>query len=63
MSRPRERIAARCRHRYGRMVVAIMTADGGSLFNPEPGTTIEAGSTPIILGEPDDLRRFAVDAG
>ena len=63
MSRPRERIATRCRRRYGRMVVGIVTADGETLFNFEPGTAIEAGSTLIILGEPADLRRFADDAG
>jgi K+/H+ antiporter YhaU regulatory subunit KhtT len=45
------------------MVVGIVTADGETLFNLEPGTAIEAGSTLIILGEPADLRRFADDAG
>jgi len=51
------------RRKYGLIVVGVVTAGGETIFNPEPGTTIEADSTLIILGEPDDVQRFAVDVG
>ncbi len=51
------------RRKYGLIVVGIVTAEGDTIFNPEPGMRIEADSTLIILGEPDDVQRFAVDVG
>jgi voltage-gated potassium channel len=49
------------RRNYGLIVVAIVTANGDTIFNPEPVQVIEAQSTLIILGGPDDVRRFADD--
>ncbi len=51
------------RRKYGLIVVGIVTADGETLFNPEPGIKIDADSTLVILGEPDDVRRFADSVG
>lgn len=47
------------RRNFGLIVVGILGPDGDMVFNPAPGYRLEAGSTLIILGERDAVRRFA----
>lgn len=50
------------RQKYSLIVVGLVTPAGEMLFNPLPDTELEAGTTLIILGESEDIKRFGADA-
>ncbi len=47
------------RRNFGLIVVGIVTKAGEMLFNPTPEYQLEAGYTLIMLGNRQDLDRFA----
>lgn len=49
----------RIRRDFGLIVVGILTPEKDMIFNPSPAYRLEAGSTLIMLGRQEDLRRFA----
>ena len=49
----------RIRSEFGLMVVGVVPPEGEMIFNPEPGTPLQAGATLIMLGRREDLVRFA----
>ena len=49
----------RIRSEFGLMVVGVVPPEGEMIFNPEPGTPLQAGTTLIMLGRREDLVRFA----
>lgn len=50
------------RERYGAMIVAVKTPDGGMVYNPGREHRLEAGHRLIVLAKPEAIRRFAEDA-
>jgi len=49
---------SRLRRRFGVMVVAFQSPDGGLSFNPSPDETINAGDSLIVLGRREQLEQF-----
>lgn len=47
------------RRNFGLIVVAILTPGGDMVFNPPPEYRLTAGATLVVLGQRDDLKRFA----
>lgn len=50
------------RTRYGIIVVAIQRADAADLIYPHADTRIAAGDTLVVVGPPDEVRRFVETA-
>lgn len=46
------------RRNFGLIVVGILTEPGDMVFNPPPTYRLESGSTLIVLGRAEDLKRF-----
>lgn len=51
------------RRAFGLIVVGLVTPDGRMVFNPPAEQRLAAGSTLILLGKRQDLRRFAAATG
>lgn len=46
------------RRRHGLLVVAVKRADGRMVFNPDADFTFQAGDTIVVMGKPQDIKRF-----
>ncbi len=47
------------RQTYNLIIIAMIKADGGMLFNPSHNTLIQAGDTVIAMGESENLEKLA----
>ncbi|PYR48183.1 MAG: hypothetical protein DMF89_16585 [Acidobacteria bacterium] len=50
------------RERFGAIVVAIQHEDRQMAFNPEPHAVIRGGDKLVVLGRPESLKRFELEA-
>jgi voltage-gated potassium channel len=58
----RSLLEANVRQRFGVIVVAVLRG-GRTEFNPSPDRRLSVGDELLVLGPPENLRRFTVEAG
>lgn len=49
------------RRRHGLLIVAVKRRDGRMVFNPDAEFRFESEDTIVVMGKPDDIKRFCAD--